>query len=181
MRATFQTQAIDVYIERVAQLFNTLDPFPFHARQLNSNTEEYIVNWARERAARQAAFVIVVHLPAKALHAEEERDLSPAFSRFFAYRADALGRDLNDLFRVGRISLMVGLTVLGLCLAVSRLIDATAGETYLGRFVGESLIIVGWVANWRPIEVFLYDWWPIVRRRNLYRRLAAADVTIKRD
>ncbi|MGA7532679.1 MAG: hypothetical protein WCB50_13625 [Pseudolabrys sp.] len=22
----------------------------------------------------------------------------------------------------------------------------------------ESLIIVGWVAIWRPIEIFLYDW-----------------------
>jgi hypothetical protein len=43
----------------------------------------------------------------------------------------------------------------------------------------ESLVIVGWVANWRPIEMFLYDWWPIARRRDLYRRLANAKVVIK--
>jgi hypothetical protein len=35
------------------------------------------------------------------------------------------------------------------------------------------------VANWRPIEIFIYDWWPIVRKRNLYRRLAAAKVELK--
>ena len=32
------------------------------------------------------------------------------------------------------------------------------------RFAGvarESLLIGGWVAMWRPLEVFLYDWWPI--------------------
>jgi len=40
------------------------------------------------------------------------------------------------------------------------------------------LLIFGWVANWRPIEIFLYEWWPIVRRRNLYRRLAAAEVDL---
>ena len=38
----------------------------------------------------------------------------------------------------------------------------------------KSLTLLGWVANWRPIEIFLYDWWPIARRRDLYRRLAAA-------
>ena len=44
---------------------------------------------------------------------------------------------------------------------------------------GESTVLIfGWVANWRPIEIFLYEWWPIVRRRNLYRRLAAAEVDL---
>jgi hypothetical protein len=46
------------------------------------------------------------------------------------------------------------------------------------QVVEESLLIFGWVANWRPIEIFLYEWWPIVRRRNLYRRLAAAEVDL---
>lgn len=35
------------------------------------------------------------------------------------------------------------------------------------------------VANWRPIEIFLYDWWPLARRRDLFRRLAAAKVELK--
>jgi hypothetical protein len=43
----------------------------------------------------------------------------------------------------------------------------------------ESLIILGWVANWKPIEIFLYDWWPLARRRDLYRRLANASVELK--
>lgn len=34
----------------------------------------------------------------------------------------------------------------------------------------------GVVANWRPLEIFLYDWWPIARQRDLYRRLSAAAV-----
>jgi hypothetical protein len=49
----------------------------------------------------------------------------------------------------------------------------------LGRVIEESLTIFGWVANWRPIEIFLYDWWPIVRRRNLYQRLSAAQVELR--
>ena len=49
----------------------------------------------------------------------------------------------------------------------------------LGAVLRESLLIGGWVAMWRPLEVFLYDWWPLWRRRNLYRRLAAATVLVK--
>ena len=52
------------------------------------------------------------------------------------------------------------------------------GTGYFGRFYNEGLIILGWVANWRPVEIFLYDWWPIARRRRLYRRLAGARVQV---
>jgi hypothetical protein len=29
------------------------------------------------------------------------------------------------------------------------------------------------------MEIFLYDWWPILGERNLYRRLASAEVVVK--
>jgi hypothetical protein len=29
---------------------------------------------------------------------------------------------------------------------------------------------------WRPLEIFLYDWWPIVGERRLYERLSRIDV-----
>jgi hypothetical protein len=52
------------------------------------------------------------------------------------------------------------------------------GGTY-GRVLQESLVIVGWVVIWRPAEIFLYDWLPIVRRRKLFNRLASATVTVQ--
>ena len=44
------------------------------------------------------------------------------------------------------------------------------------RLLEESLLILGWVANWRPLEIFLYEWWPLARRRDLYARLSRADI-----
>jgi hypothetical protein len=44
--------------------------------------------------------------------------------------------------------------------------------------VRESLLIGGWVAMWRPIELFLYDWWPIRAEAQLAERLAAMPVRI---
>ena len=52
-------------------------------------------------------------------------------------------------------------------------------EAPFKRLVEESFLILGWVANWRPLEIFLYDWWPIARRRDLYLRLSEAVVETK--
>ena len=42
----------------------------------------------------------------------------------------------------------------------------------------EGLIICGWVAMWRPIQIFLYDWWPILGDRRLFDRLSRMPVQI---
>jgi len=39
-------------------------------------------------------------------------------------------------------------------------------------------VIGGWVAMWRPMEVFLYDWWPIRADARLADRLSAMPVRI---
>jgi hypothetical protein len=31
---------------------------------------------------------------------------------------------------------------------------------------------------WRPLEIFLYDWWPILGEKRLHERLARAEVRI---
>jgi hypothetical protein len=96
---------------------------------------------------------------------------------FFGYRAQLIALDLNELFRVGRRALAIGLTVLSFALSSVKLPPPTLRRVL--SLVEESLIICGWVANWRPIQIFLYDWWPIVRQRNLYRRLSAAQLELR--
>jgi hypothetical protein len=44
--------------------------------------------------------------------------------------------------------------------------------------IKESLMISGWVALWRPAEIFLHEWWPILGEARLYDRLARIDVTL---
>ena len=38
--------------------------------------------------------------------------------------------------------------------------------------------IGGWVALWRPMEIFLYSRWPIKRMQKLYTRLANMEIRI---
>lgn len=169
---------IEIRVDHLAQLFHTLDPFPFREKDLDQDAEEYIVSWARELPDKSPVR-IAVHIPAGDGFDADAGPLNEAFHRYFAGRAVAVQHELNELFRVGRRSLAIGIPILVACFIAARL----AAEYFTGspvqRLVEESLLILGWVANWRPLEIFLYDWWPLARRRDLYRRLSAATVEIR--
>ena len=169
---------IEVQVEQITQLFDTLDPFPFRERDLDKDAEEYIVGWARE-FPRNQPITIIIHAPANELQSEHAKELGPALGRYFSYRAEVIARDLNELFRIGRKSLLIGVAVLAVCVLIARGAATVLGSGNVSRFIEEGLIILGWVANWKPIEIFLYDWWPLARRRDLYRRLAVAKVELR--
>lgn len=173
-----QRDLIEVRVDKVAQLFHTLDPFPFRERDLDQDVEDYIVGWARE-LPRSDAISIIVYLPEIELQVGGVQDVGEAFRRYFASRSVAIQHDLNELFRIGRKSLAIGIAILVGCFASAHLVAGYLSDASLKNIVGESLLILGWVANWRPLEIFLYDWWPIAQRQRLYGRLAEAPVELR--
>jgi hypothetical protein len=170
--------SIELRVEDISQLFHTLDPFPFRERDLDKDAEEFIVSWARE-LPRDRPLRIIVHLPEAQASLPETREIGAAITGYFGYRARIIGLDLNELFRVGRWALAIGVAVLSFSVIIGQTVVIRLAPQPLAGLIAESLLIFGWVANWRPIEIFLYEWWPLVRRRNLYRRLAAAQVELK--
>jgi len=166
---------IELRVDEIAQLFHTLDPFPFRERDLDHKAEEFIIGWARELPIDQR-IRIVIHFPASDAQTKAAQDLGKAFSRYFSHRADIVQHDLNELFRIGRRALGIGVLVLIVSLVSAHLAGGYLTDTPFKRLVEESFLILGWVANWRPLEIFLYDWWPIARRRDLYRQLSVAVV-----
>jgi hypothetical protein len=169
---------IEIRVNDIAQLFHTLDPFPFREKDLADEAEDYIVSWAREMPGNRP-FKIVVHIPDTESQKGASRDFIEAFSRYFGGRAVVVQRDLNELFRIGRRSLLIGASILAVCLLLAHLAGSHLTETAFKRLAEESFLILGWVANWRPLEIFLYDWWPLARRRDLYNRLSVATVESK--
>lgn len=175
-----EATAIHIRVKDVTQLFNTLDPFPFRDRDLDSEAEEFIVGWARELPVR-SPIQIVIHLPAAAMEGIDRGEIKEALGRYFAYRAEITGLDLKQLFRVGRRSLAIGLAVLAACLFSSHVVAARIGAGDVARIAEEGLVILGWVANWKPLEIFLYEWWPLAHRRDLYRRLSHASIALQAE
>jgi hypothetical protein len=77
--------------------------------------------------------------------------------------------DASSLRQEGYATLWRGLVFLALCLLGSRLmgvVDFAPG--FIERFIDEGLVIAGWVALWYPLDVLLYQRWPLARERRLY-------------
>jgi len=75
------------------------------------------------------------------------QELNEAFHRYFAGRAVAVQHELNELFRVGRRSLAIGIPILVACFISARFAAGYLSENPVQRLVEESLLILGWVAN----------------------------------
>jgi hypothetical protein len=73
---------------------------------------------------------------------------------------------------------LIGIAFLGLCTLASEGLAALSDDP-VSLIAQQGLIIFGWVANWRPAEIFLYDWWPIRRRARLYDRLSRMPVELR--
>lgn len=168
---------IELSLNRAAQLFNSLDPAPFHERDLDADAEDYIISSAEE-ISRQRPLKLVIHLPADQVPQSGSHDLSEAIHNYFAYRAAHEQRRLRMLFRDGRIALATGLAFLLSCMLLRELIRSFGHET-LTDIVGEGMLIIGWVAMWRPLEMFLYEWVPIRRRCHTLAKLSKIPVVVE--
>lgn len=168
---------IELRLASSAQLFNTLDPFPFSEGDISAEAERYIVEWAQD-LPKDAPIAITIHLPAPDPAGSPGPDLATALTGWFAAKARSEGHALREHFRDGRRAFLIGFAGLAFCLAISFALTK-AFDGPFARIVQESLVIIGWVVIWRPAEMFLYDWLPLLRRRRLYRRLAEARVTVK--
>ena len=171
-------ELIEVHVAELKQLFNAIDPAPFHDRDLDPSAEEFIVGWARETAPDRR-LALLIHLDRSAGRGDEPAVLREAVSEFFARRADTTRQRLRHLLRVGRTSLVIGLGFLAAAFLLSDLVATALEGLKIGGLLREGFLIGGWVAMWRPLEIFLYGWWPVRADIRLYRRLSAMPVRIQ--
>jgi hypothetical protein len=169
-------ELIEVHVAELSQLFNPMDPSPPREKDLDPKVEEFVVSWARA-AQRDAQFALQVYVD-RASVPEQMESVRDAIHEFFRQRSLSAGRRLRQLFRVGRTSLLIGVVFLGAAVALAGLVTRALGESQISALIRESIVIGGWVAMWRPLEIFLYDWWPILAERKLFDRLSMMPVRI---
>jgi hypothetical protein len=168
---------IQLKLREVSQLFNSFDPSPFTEQDLDRDAEEFIVSWARELPRRRPLHLIV-HLEKPLTDGRDSAGVADAIRHYFTYRAAISRLELRQLFKQGRLSLLIGGVFLTCCLLLGRLIGPrdTGAAWSVAR---EGLTIGGWVAMWRPMEIYLYDWWPLRRRGALLTRLGGMKIDLR--
>ncbi len=163
-------------VRELAQLFNSMDPTPFLNKDLDPQANEFIESWASGHPL-SSRFHLTIHLELWPEDGDPTAMLTEAIHNHFVYQAERTRRRLRQVLKQGRMSMAIGILFVSLCLIAADFVgDLGAGAGY--RIARESLTIVGWVAMWRPMQIFLYDWWPIQRKIRLYLRLSSAHVQV---
>jgi hypothetical protein len=166
---------IRVHARDPIELLNPIDPSPVAERDLNAEVERFIVSWARD-LPRHAPLELRIQVDRPAPGGCEE--VTEAVHRFFAQRSATIRRELRTLLRRGRISLIIGLIFLAVCVVAADVAGHALNPPELAEVVQQGLNVAGWVAMWRPMEIFLYAWWPLASDARLYDRLSQMPVTM---
>ena len=170
-----ESHSIQLRLRDINQLFNSMDPSPFLEKDLDDEAEEFIVGWAREFSpdARVNLRVELEQWPA-----ENPKELiQQAIQNHFSHRAELTNLEFKALMKQGWTSLLIGLSCLAVCLLIIKMLPTGERGTW-ASVVRESLTIAGWVAMWRPMQIYLYDWWPLRRRARIYAKLSQMPVTV---
>ena len=157
---------IELRVAKLAELFNSMDP----------DAEEFLETWALE-FPQNSHFRIVVHIEQMPVD-NPTALVAEAIHNYFEYKSVRAKRIWLLLMREGRASLLIGLSFLAMCLLVADILAANFQDSTFLKLLKESLLIGGWVAMWRPMQIFLYEWWPIVRRSKIYLNLSRASVHV---
>jgi len=171
------SHSIELELHDLSQLFNSMDPSPFNDKDLDHDAEEFIVSWALEYPPN--------HPLTLRIHLEQWPPEDPtvlireAVHNYFAYRTKLNDLEFTRLLKQGRTSLLIGLPFLCACLLVSKLLLGGEAGTW-AAVLRESLTIAGWVAMWRPMQFYLYDWWPVRQRGRVYAKLSQMPVEVIR-
>ena len=168
---------IEIKLNTVVQLFNSFDPSPFHEKDLDADAEDYIVGAVREFPIH-APLKLVFYLPEEHRREPAVSGLEGAIHNYFGYRRDAAARDFRFQMQLGRRALAIGLVFLVGCIALRQIFFAHS-DTTADQVLAEGLLISGWVAMWRPIQLFLYDWWPLKRMARVYEKLTRIPVEVR--
>jgi hypothetical protein len=165
-----------VCVRELDAMFSSIDPSPLAERDLADETEHFIVSWARDLPNVPLSLSVELGRPSRL--PDPGPAVRDAVHMFFGRRAETAGRELRTMFRRGRVSLVIGLLFLTACVLTGDFLGHHIRDGGLASVLREGLTVAGWVAMWRPMEIFLYNWWPLASDRRLYARLARMPVTV---
>ena len=169
---------VELNLRDVNQLFNTIDPSPFREKDLDRDAEEFMVSWTREFPLSEQV-ILVIYLSELPARKDYGAMIEQSVQHYFAYRARLSRMEFRQLMKDGRYSLLIGGLFLAACLIASQALLGHASGTFLS-VARESLTIAGWVAMWRPMEIFLYEWWPLRRRWRVYEKMSRMKVEVRK-
>jgi hypothetical protein len=168
---------IDLSVRTAPQLFDGRDPSPFRERDLDPAAADYLLG-AVEDIPAERRLKVVVHVHEPLVGALDADAIESAVRAHFTSEGDRVSRELRQQRRFGRLTLVAGISALVVCLVLAEL-AARSLTGHLGEILQTGLMIMGWVVLWKPVELLLYDWWPLTQKRRDLARIAGAAIDVR--
>lgn len=162
---------IELRIDRLEQLFDSLDPAPFHAKALDPNADSYLRDSAGEHSSLDN-LGINIHGPATLANCVD--DIASAIHAHYKLASQQAERRHKRRRRVGRVALITGTVILAVALFLRTWVKTIEGS--FGEVLAEGLLILAWVALWRPIETIGFDSWESREDRRMLNALSSVPV-----
>ncbi|EQC49840.1 hypothetical protein [Bacteriovorax sp. DB6_IX] len=168
---------VEVQVESIDQLYDKRDPNPFRIKDLDDDVVEYILSSVGDIGYKKVGKLKIF---IKKRHLEVEiRAAEAAVKDYFLYRQDITEKKIRAIFTTGFKALLIGLTFLACSIAVSASVGKVPKSDFLALYVKEGLLLLGWVSMWKPINIFLYEWWPLIELKNTFKKLSEIDLEFK--
>ncbi len=168
---------IEVRIKSALQLFDARDPAPFRERDLDDDFVEYIVTSARE-FSHKTALKIVIYIDSVETTDLSNNSIREAIQSFLYYQIDLIQSDLKTYIRRSQLFLLIGLAMLVTCISIAQNLEVPNPPGAIG-VLREGVVIFGWVSIWKPIELILFDWYPLYEKLKFYKKILATEIDIQ--
>ncbi len=166
---------IDIKIDSLEQLFDKRDPNPFRIKDLDEDAEEYILSSLQEIGIKKLGKIRII----SSLEDPKKNDeANRAVKDFFLYREEITRRKLRSILLLGVKTLILGLLFLSGAILVSLFMGHFFPKSFLGLFFKEGFLLIGWVSMWRPLNIFLYEWWPLLELKKQFHVLSSSEIAI---
>jgi hypothetical protein len=172
-RRSGSVATVNIHVRELAQMLNSLDPSPFWDRDLDRAAAEFIEDEFRDKKSAR-----VWHLHVHVVEGDTSpTGLQTAVENYYGRLANSTRIALREHLWMGQLALFGGLAIFLLSMGARGILSGLLG--HLPTILDEGLIILAWLALWRPAEALIYGWVPFYRKRRLFERLAGVQVFVR--
>jgi hypothetical protein len=166
-------QEFAIRVTSIDQLFWEFDARPVGERTLSGDARWYLLDeWERVRSAEPSA--LTIYAPEADRAATDEEAVGAAIRSSLLKSSGPLRR-IDPLSRQERVAAWIGVAVLLICVMASTAMDMASNNIVVSG-LSQAILLVGWVALWRPAERFVVEVVPHVVNRRRFAEFADIDV-----
>lgn len=126
-------------------------------------------------------YSILIHIP-KSLSTLDISSIHAKLNEFYKIHTIELKNELMVMKTQSLDALSKGVPIMIAALSLDFIIEDRLRDSdnirYFEFIVKESMYIFGWVSMWKPIELLLYDRWPLNRKLKSYDKMILTPIQI---